>query len=200
MILYFNNKRESGIYCIENKVNGHKYVGQALNVNERISGHFRALRKHIHPNSHLQRAFIKYGENNFVFYTLEKCSIKGLTKREQYWMDKLRPQYNQMLIAGDSCQHSDETKKKISLANKGRSHSAETRIKMSLARRGKHYPNISLALTGKRNQKLSKKLKGRIFTDKWKRNLSLALKGRTFTDEWKKKISDSKKENKNAKT
>jgi len=78
-----------GIYCIENLVNGKKYIGSSNNIHSRWNQHKRSLNKNMHHSILLQRAWNKYGENNFKFYILEvnDCNKKELFKREQYWMD-----------------------------------------------------------------------------------------------------------------
>ena len=51
-----------GIYSITNKLNNKRYIGQSI---ARIKRHFRELRRGVHHCHHLQRAFDKYGEDNF---------------------------------------------------------------------------------------------------------------------------------------
>ena len=57
-----NKKQKSGIYIIENKVNGKKYVGQSVNIGSRKSKHFGELKRGTHHNGYLQNAYNKHGE------------------------------------------------------------------------------------------------------------------------------------------
>lgn len=52
----------SEIYCILNASNGHRYIGQSVDLSRRKSYHFTALRKEIHRNKHLQPAWNRYGD------------------------------------------------------------------------------------------------------------------------------------------
>lgn len=54
------------IYSIINKVNGKRYIGKTINLDHRIYCHFNDLRKNEHHSHKLQRAFNKYGEENFI--------------------------------------------------------------------------------------------------------------------------------------
>jgi len=62
---------KSGIYKITNNENNMVYVGQTKNLNTRYASHIRKMKKNKHHNEYLQRAFIKYGEDNFEFEILE---------------------------------------------------------------------------------------------------------------------------------
>ena len=77
----------SGIYMIKNMINGKVYIGQAVNIERRWNEHISELNGNRHFNQHLQRAWNKYGANNFIFSVIEKCSENNLTKREQYWIN-----------------------------------------------------------------------------------------------------------------
>lgn len=90
----------SGIYKIENKINGKLYVGSTVNFTRRWWKHRALLRHGKHPNSHLQASWDKYGDNAFSFSIVEQCLNDSLLSREQFYIDKLRPAYNQTMIAG----------------------------------------------------------------------------------------------------
>ena len=77
----------SGIYCIENKVNGKKYIGSSKDIYGRWLQHEYQLNKGEHHSRYLQFAWNKYGKDNFKFYILEKCEEDKLFEREQYYYD-----------------------------------------------------------------------------------------------------------------
>ena len=76
-----------GIYCIENKVNGKRYIGKSIDVERRWNEHITQLRNNNHSNEYLQRSWNKYGENAFDFCVLEVCESEMLNNREIYWID-----------------------------------------------------------------------------------------------------------------
>ena len=76
----------SGIYCIENIINNKKYIGLTNDVYRRKCEHFSHLRCGTHKNSHLQHAWNMYGEDNFIFYILEKCGIDIIDERERHYI------------------------------------------------------------------------------------------------------------------
>ena len=55
------------IYSITNKVNGKKYIGKTKNVVKREFDHFNDLKRQQHHSIKLQRAYNKYGKENFQF-------------------------------------------------------------------------------------------------------------------------------------
>lgn len=115
-----------GIYKITSITSGKIYIGCASNVRTRINGHLYNLRKDKHNNSYLQRAWTKYGEENFIFEMIEKCDISDLHAREHYWVNELNSLnrstgYNLKPTDPNGCSiHSEATIEKLRQANKGK--------------------------------------------------------------------------------
>lgn len=134
-----------GIYRIFHKETGKSYIGQSINIENRVWRHFHYLKKGTHSNCHLQRAFTLYGFDNFSWQILETCEESMLTDREIYWIDTLdfcfgvynlaKPENGQMV--------SEETRAKISNALKGKPQSFEHRQNMRKSQLGKTRPAFS---------------------------------------------------------
>lgn len=93
-------RRLCGIYAILNIINGMRYIGSSIDIQRRCSDHIWALRKNIHDNSCLQRAWNKYGEENFAVVVVETISLEELEQRETYWIKETANKYNIVLEAG----------------------------------------------------------------------------------------------------
>ena len=87
---YTELKNKCGIYQIRNLKNNKMYIGSSFKLYERMLQHFADLRRNDHENTHLQNAFNKYGEQNFVFEVIEFCDKKIQYDIEQYWIDKFK--------------------------------------------------------------------------------------------------------------
>lgn len=72
----------SGIYCITNKVNNKKYIGQSKNIFSRWSEHYRTATSNSDRCSSIHKAIKKYGIENFNFEILELCAINKLDELE----------------------------------------------------------------------------------------------------------------------
>ena len=106
-----------GIYIILNTLDNNCYIGSSVNIKARFKVHLFLLSNNKHHSIKLQRAWNKYGENNFRFEILEICEpIKDtLLFIEQKYLD-LNPKYNCCKLATSTLgfHHSNETKKRLS--------------------------------------------------------------------------------------
>lgn len=125
-----------GVYKILNKTTGKFYIGSSNNVKRRWKEHINDLNKNKSHSIYLQRAWNKYGEDNFTFEILEECKIENQLEKEQIYLDKLKPWkrkigYNieEYARGGSKCgnknhfygkHHSEETKKQLSQKHKGK--------------------------------------------------------------------------------
>ena len=143
-------KYNIGIYAIKNLINNKVYIGQTgENFLRRYLHHDWKLRNNSHDNEHLQRAFNKYGSDNFVFEIVEIVdNSEELNELEIFYIDKYRELnicYNMLGGGGGRRGYSmkESTKEKIGAKNRehmlGRKHSEETKMKMTLARTNQPY-------------------------------------------------------------
>jgi|694.fasta_scaffold08789_28 group I intron endonuclease len=84
------NNKIHGIYSISNKINGKSYIGSSCDIIRRWRHHEQNLNKGIHHCIYLQRAWNKYGKNNFVFHIEAKCTKDNLISLEQSFLDKAK--------------------------------------------------------------------------------------------------------------
>lgn len=75
-----------GIYKIEGINNNKPYIGSSNNIERRWNEHIRQLNKGEHHSIKLQRAWNKYGQDNFIFTIIEECEINELLNREHYYI------------------------------------------------------------------------------------------------------------------
>lgn len=75
-----SNWKFSGIYKITNKINGHCYIDQAIDIRKRLQSHNSAyIRK---DNKRLYKAIEKYGIENFEVCVLVIINLFGKTQDE----------------------------------------------------------------------------------------------------------------------
>ncbi len=172
---------KSGIYTITNTITGKVYVGSSVNVVERKARHFRDLGRQEHPNSYLQRSFNKYGQAAFVFCVTEWCENDQLIEREQFWIDEKRTSctlYNLSPTAGNQLgiKRSEETKRRMSEALKGRKCSEESKQKMRLAKLGTHF-RLGKKASEETRRRISESKKGTKASEETRKLLSSLRKG-----------------------
>lgn len=158
-----------GIYKIENTINGKVYIGQSVDILDRLNHHKKRLRKNSHINQHLQNAWNKYGESVFSFSIIEQCEESQLSEREHYYIELFGGynsdrNYNKR-DASNKGSLSVETKLKIGKANRGKQHSAEWNYKCSVAHKGITTWNKGLTKSDPRIQKYVDARKSKGYAD-----------------------------------
>lgn len=122
--------------------------------------HKHALMNKIHYNTYLQKAWNKYGQDNFKFEIIEKVDDNFLTEKELYWFEKTEC-YNYQ--RGFNVAKPGDIRHRTNPGITGRSHSEKSKLKMSIVRTGragyKHTQEdkmrLSLALKGKKRSKIA---------------------------------------------
>jgi len=179
----------SGIYAIVNKINGHRYVGSAVDIPSRWRSHVYHLRKGNHHSKHLQSAWDKYGRECFSFIVLERVDdLAVLIQREQAYLDESLPEYNTNPIAGNMLGYrfSKEAKQRMSEIHTGFRHTDESRLKMSELWSRKPRGEYS----ADRRAKIAESHKGKSINENQKAALELG-QHRTPTEEERKRIAES---------
>ena len=119
-----NYKNQFGIYGIRNIINNGIYVGQTSQTFlKRYNDHSHRLNNNKHFNAYLQRAWNKYGKENFEFFVIDIVKdIKYLDYLEKYYINYYRRRYHcyNILDGGldgyglkNNGNHNHPTKKKV---------------------------------------------------------------------------------------
>lgn len=115
-------RKISGVYKITNNITGDFYIGSSRNIKQRWYDHKSPSRWKQCQNSPLYLDFQKYGLENFKFEIVEETT--NLHEREQYFIDLLKPSYNNYRANGldverwKKYQQTEEYKEIIKKSNK----------------------------------------------------------------------------------
>jgi group I intron endonuclease len=86
------NRSKSGvIYLITNTITGERYVGQTVNLANRMTSHRCGKQA-----GRIARAFKKYGHAAFQTTIIERCRLSELDAAERSAIARLKPEYNVM--------------------------------------------------------------------------------------------------------
>ena len=142
-------KTTFGIYGIRNKITKKIYIGSTTQTfHLRWSCHIHSLNNGSHDNEYLKNSWKTHGKDAFEFFIIEIFDeINDVISAEDNWLDKFKNEdklkfnrdisYNIRLLAS-GMKHSDETIEKIRKASVGRIKSEETRKKLSEANKGEN--------------------------------------------------------------
>ena len=101
----------SGIYRITNTVTNDFYIGSSNDVKRRWAAHKCKSTWKRFPNNQLYQDMQKFGVNGFVFEILAEVEESFLKEKEQYFIETLKPTYNQMNAKGLNIERHKEYKK-----------------------------------------------------------------------------------------
>lgn len=126
-LIYKENK--CGVYCWNNLITGKIYIGSSTSLYRRFRNYFSLeYIKNVRGSSLICKALLKYGFYNFSLDILEYCESSDLIKREQYYIDLLKPEYNILKVAGSNFGY--KHRKDTILKMKNRVHSEKSKAKI----------------------------------------------------------------------
>ena len=178
------------VYETTNLINGKYYIG-VHHINES---------NYLGSGNLIKKAINKYGKENFIRETLKEFNnhIDAYNYEKSIVDLKIVNNFNcyNIMEGGRNPptiygkKHTDESKKKMSKAQKGKKHTEETKKKIS--------DNHAKAWLGRKHTKETKKKisegnKNKKISDETKKRISKAQKGKKHTEETKKKMSKSRK-------
>lgn len=146
-----------GIYKVTSP-SGKIYIGQSLHIQARFDKYKKFNCKN---QIKLYRSLLKYGFDKHTFEIIQECEPEKLNESEKHFVDLFKTFNSEHGLnlkdgGGSKGKHSEETKLKCSISNKGRTFSEETREKLSKALKGKkqsaeHSRNLSKRRIGNKN-------------------------------------------------
>ena len=122
-------KKVSAVYKITNTITGDFYIGSSKNVKERWIYHKCPSTWNRYSNNPMYLDMKKYGVDKFEFEILEEVEIEHLKEKEQYFIELLKPAYNNYNAKGlnvERCKKSlKEYQKEYQKSNKYKKYKKE---------------------------------------------------------------------------
>jgi group I intron endonuclease len=147
------------------------YIGQSRDIKKRAKGYKSGRAK---GQTYLHNSLVKYGKDSHKFEVIHKLEETVTQEELNYWetfyWQKCKDGGLELLNVkepGSNGKHSEETKRKMSEARKGKTLSEETKRNMSKAKKGK-----TLSEETKRNMSESAKISQNNLNTKLKKSLS----------------------------
>lgn len=169
-LILTESKDKAGIYLWTLLDSNTMYVGSSVNLYRRLKKYYSKANLSLNSQSKIHNALVHHGHSAFSLTILEYIDVTNLPedqiknfiiKREQYYIDFIKPEYNILRVAGSllGFKHSADTllkfrnriDEKNSMFNK--THSAETKLTMSQMKIGKprsEETRLRLSLTNSR--------------------------------------------------
>lgn len=179
-------ERKWCVYCHTNKINGKKYIG----TTKRLPHERWSYGKGYKTQSFFYNAIQKYGWDNFE----HKILFENLTEEEASWKEKFLIKYYNTYIGNENCNGYN--------ARLGGYNSSSSSKILKKKYSGKGNPmygkDSQIFMTEDqikiKNERISKSLKGRVFSEEHKQNIKNSKIGLKMSEESKLKRSKTMKE------
>jgi len=176
----------SGIYCIENLINGKKYIGFSTDIYKRWKIHVTSLDGNYHENWYLQNAWNKYKKESFMFKIIEEYPpVEEILKLMEIYFISY---YNSFRGNGKGYNLT-----KGGEGNLGWIPTKKARRNMSKANSGENNPNYGKHPSPETLEKQSKGNKGKIISPETRKKISISATGRIHSPESIKKTADARR-------
>ena len=106
------------VYKITNTITGDFYIGSSKNIKNRWMSHKKPSTWNKCPNNQLYLDMQKYGVDKFVFEILEEAEIEQLKEKEQWFIELLKPTYNNNNAKGWDIERRKEYNRKYNKSDK----------------------------------------------------------------------------------
>ena len=100
-----------GIYKITNTITGDFYIGSSKDIKRRWESHKCKSTWKNYPNNQMYLDMKKYGVDKFEFQVLVEVEACSLKEKEQYFIETLKPTYNNYNANGLNIERYKEYKK-----------------------------------------------------------------------------------------
>ena len=107
----------SGIYKITNTVTNDFYIGSSKDVKRRWTEHKSPSRWNKSPNNPMYIDMHEYGKDKFDLEVLEVVEAESLKEKEQYFIETLKPTYNDRNANGLDIERRKEYKNQLCIYN-----------------------------------------------------------------------------------
>jgi group I intron endonuclease len=174
-----------GIYQIISNIKPERiYIGSSVNIPRRWKRHLYDLLTNVHRSQKLQNHYNKYGKSDLQFSLLLECNKEDLLSNEQFFIDALKPWFNNSITAGSPMM--------------GKKHSEESKLKMRMLMMGNKHANGNTHNIGRKQstETIAKRIlknTGKKRTDETKMKMSIWQKGVPKSEETKRKLSEAHK-------
>ena len=202
-VTFSSSKPITATYIIFNTVTGHYYIGSTISIYNRLLNNRKTLRNNKHHAVKLQEIYNKQEELTFLIgliYTEsaeESREIEDKLIKEHLGKELCCNMIDNALAASNGM--SNAAKENMRQAQLGKKLSSDTKKKLSIAHKGKifseeHRANIRKVKIGSKasseaKRNMSESRKKVIMSDDWKQSISKSLKGRKFSPEHRMKLS-----------
>ena len=115
----------SAVYKITNTITKDFYIGSSKDVKQRLANHKCPSTWKNYPNKQLYQDMQKYGIDKFEFQILEEVESDFLKEKEQQFIEKLQPTYNNRRANGLDFEKIKECQKKYRQSEKGKEYQKE---------------------------------------------------------------------------